>query len=110
MGNIVVAEDVLLGPARPHALDHRGVVEFVGDEHAIRQDLPKRRERRQVGEIAAAENQRRLLAVRAASSFSKATIGEWLPEMLRVPPAPAPKLSTASFIAARTAGCWPMFR
>lgn len=37
MGDVVVAEDVLSGARMTNALDHRGVVECVREDHAARQ-------------------------------------------------------------------------
>ena len=47
---------------------------------------------------------------RSASSASSSTSGWLVPEMLRVPPAPAPMRPAASCSAAITFGCWPMPR
>ena len=50
------------------------------------------------------------LPCRSASSRSSSTRGWLVPEMLRVPPAPAPSLAAVSCIAPTTRGCWPMPR
>ena len=63
MAEVVVAEDVLLAAAAPDALDHRGVVQLVGEDHEPRHQPLQRRQRRVVGDIARGEQQRRLLAV-----------------------------------------------
>jgi len=47
---------------------------------------------------------------RSASSRSRSTWKWLVPAMLRVPPAPAPTRPSASTIAPRTAGCWPIPR
>jgi len=47
---------------------------------------------------------------RSASSRSSNTCAWLVPEMLRVPPAPAPVRRISASIAASTAGCWPMPR
>jgi hypothetical protein len=47
----------------PHALDHRGMVQRVGEDDAARQQPPERRQRRDIGEIAGIEQERRALAM-----------------------------------------------
>ena len=63
MGDVVVAEDLLLGARAAHALDHRGMVEFVRDDQAVGQQPADGRDRRLVGDEAGGEDQRCLLAV-----------------------------------------------
>ncbi len=63
MIEVVVAEDQLLRAGAPHALDHRGVVQLVGEDDAVGQHLGDGRDRRLVGDEARGEDQRRLLAV-----------------------------------------------
>ena len=60
MARVVVAEYLLLRPAVADAGDHRGVVVGVRDDHAARQGLPQRPERRLVGDIARGEQERGL--------------------------------------------------
>ena len=50
------------------------------------------------------------LPCRSASSASSCTIGWWVPEMLRVPPAPAPWARAARTDASITSGWTPMPR
>ena len=50
------------------------------------------------------------LPCRSASSASSSTIGLWVPEMLRVPPAPAPWARTALTEASINLGWPPMPR
>ena len=63
MGDVVVAEDLLFRAGAAHALDHRGVVQLVRNDQAIRQQPGDGRDRRLVGDEAGGEHQRRLLAV-----------------------------------------------
>ena len=63
MVEVVVAEDVLRAAAVANALDHRGVVLGVGEDHQPRHQPRERRQRRFVGDVGAREQQRRLLAV-----------------------------------------------
>ncbi len=63
MRNVVVAEDLLFGARAAHALDHRGMVQFVRDDQAVRQQPRDRRDRRLVGDEAGGEDQRRFLVV-----------------------------------------------
>ena len=60
---IIVLPDALLGPGVADALDHRGMVAFVGEDDAARDVRSERAERGPVGDIAGGEQQRRLLAV-----------------------------------------------
>ena len=50
VGEVVVAEDVLLAAAVADARDHRGVVLLVGEDHEAGQQLLQRDERRVVGD------------------------------------------------------------
>ena len=50
------------------------------------------------------------LRCRSASERSSSTNGRVVPEMLRVPPAPAPSLAAVSCMAPMTFSCWPMPR
>ena len=63
MRHVVVAEDILDRAAMADALDHRGMVEFVGEDDQARQDLRQGRQRRVVGDKARGEQQRRFLAM-----------------------------------------------
>ena len=63
MRDIVVAEYLLLGPGAPHALDHRGVVELIGKNEAVRQQPRDGGDRRLVRDEAGGEDERRLLAM-----------------------------------------------
>ena len=63
MLDVVVAEDVLLAAAPPDALDHRGVVLLVGEDHEPRHQPLQGGKGRIVGDIGRGEEQRRLLAM-----------------------------------------------
>ena len=60
---IIVPPDDFGRPGVADALDHRGMVQLVGEDDAARQQAPQRRQRRDIGEIAGIEQQRRALAV-----------------------------------------------
>ncbi|MNN28597.1 hypothetical protein D3C81_1421750 [compost metagenome] len=62
---VVVAEDVARTAAVTDALDHRGVVQGVGEDDQARQDLLQGRQRRLIGHIARGEQQGRFLLVPA---------------------------------------------
>ena len=64
MIEIVMAEDLLRGAGTADALDHRGVIELVGEDHAIGQQPRDRADRRLVGDEARGEDQRRLFAMK----------------------------------------------
>ena len=63
MLDVVVAEDVLLAAAMADALDHRGVVLLVGEDHEARNEALQGGERRIVGDIGRGEEERCFLAV-----------------------------------------------
>ena len=63
MADVVVAEDLLLHARLAHALDHRGVVELIGEDHAVGEEARDGRDRSFVGDEAGGEDQRRFLAV-----------------------------------------------
>ena len=63
MRDIVVAEDLLFHPRLAHALDHRGMVELVREDEAVRHQPGDGRDRRLVRNEARGEDQRRFLAV-----------------------------------------------
>ena len=63
MVEVVVAEHALLAARVLDAGDHRGVVEFVGEDDAAGQQFAERRQRRLVRDVARGEQQRALLAV-----------------------------------------------
>ena len=63
VARVVVREDALLGAAVPDALDHRGVVERIGEDDAARHARRQRAERRPVRDVARGEQQRGFLAV-----------------------------------------------
>jgi len=63
MSQVVVAEDAPVAAAAADAADHRGMVQFVGEDDQAGQDLVQRRQRRLVGDVARGEQQRRFLAV-----------------------------------------------
>ena len=63
MLDVVMAEDVLLAAAPADALDHRGVILLVGEDHQPRHESLQGGEGRIVGDIGRGEEQRRLLAV-----------------------------------------------
>ena len=58
-----MAEDPLLAAGGPHAGDHRGVVELVGEDQAVGQEPGDGADRCLVGDIAGGEQQGRWLAV-----------------------------------------------
>ena len=60
---IVVAEDRALGPRGADAVDHRGVVALVGEDHAALEQAPERAQAGLVGDEARREHERRLLGV-----------------------------------------------
>ena len=60
--------------------------------------------------VAGVDSSAASLACRSASSRSSRTWWWLVPAMFRVPPAPAPQRSSATCMAASTAGCWPMPR
>ncbi len=63
MLDVVMAEDVLLAAAPANALDHRGMVLLVGEDHQPRHEPLQGGKRRIVGDIGRGEQQRGLLAV-----------------------------------------------
>ena len=63
MGDVVVAPDLLVAAGAPDALDHRIVVERVGEDEAIRQQAGDGRDAGEIGDPARGEDERRLLAV-----------------------------------------------
>ena len=63
MADVVVPPDPLLAAGAPDALDHRIVVERVGQDEAIGQEAGDGRDRRQIGDPAGGEDERRRLAV-----------------------------------------------
>ena len=63
MGEIVVAEDLLLAAGLAHALDHRIVVVGVRQDQDVRNELGERRDAGLVRDIAGGEDQRGFLAV-----------------------------------------------
>ena len=63
MGEVVVAEHLLLDAGLAHALDHRGMVQLVGQDQTVGQQLGDGRDRRLVGDEAGGEDQRGFLAV-----------------------------------------------
>ena len=63
MSEIVVAEHLALGLGAAHALDHRIVVELIGENEAIREDVADRRDRGEIRDPARGEDEPRLLAV-----------------------------------------------
>ena len=63
MVEVVVAEHALLAARILDARDHRGVVEFIREDHAAGEQLAQRRQRRFVGHVARGEEQSALLGV-----------------------------------------------
>ena len=63
MGDVVVTPDLLVAARAPDALDHRIVVERVGEDEAIRQQAGDGRDAGEIGDPARGEDERRLLAV-----------------------------------------------
>ncbi len=63
MIEIIVPEDALFAARIADARNHAGVVELVGKDHAARQQLGQRRQRRVVRDIAAGEQQRAFLGM-----------------------------------------------
>ncbi len=63
VGGVVMGESLFRGPAVPDTLDHRGVVQFVGEHDAARQPRRERAQRRPVRHVAGVEQQRGFGAV-----------------------------------------------
>ena len=63
VGGVVMRESLLCRPAVPDALDHRGVVQFIGQHDAARQPRRERAQRRPVRHVAGVEQQRGFGAV-----------------------------------------------
>ena len=63
MGDVVVPENLLLRAGPAHALDHRGVVQFVGQDQAVGQQPGDGRDRRLVGDKPGSEGKTGFLAV-----------------------------------------------
>ena len=63
MGDVVVAPDLLLAARPAHALDHRIVVERVGENEAVRQEARDRRDGGEIGDPARGEDERGGLAM-----------------------------------------------
>ena len=63
MAQIVVAEDFLFHAGLANALDHRIMIEGVGQDQAIGKELGDGRDARLIGDIARGEDERSLLAV-----------------------------------------------
>jgi hypothetical protein len=63
MLHIVVTEDVLHAAAMANALDHRGMVLLVGEDHKAWDQTLQRRKRGFVGDVGRGEEKRRFLAV-----------------------------------------------
>ena len=63
MGDVVVAPQFLFAARALHALDHRIVVQGVGEDQAIGQKARDRRNRREIGYPARGEGERRLFAM-----------------------------------------------
>jgi hypothetical protein len=63
MTEVVVAEDVLRTAAMADALDHRGMVLLVGEDHQTRDQARERRKRGVIGDIGTREQECRLLAM-----------------------------------------------
>jgi hypothetical protein len=63
MADVVVAEDLLLGAGAAYTLDHRGVIELVGQDQAVGQQPADGRDRRLVGDEAGGEDKCGLLPV-----------------------------------------------
>jgi hypothetical protein len=61
MVEIIVPENRLVGPANPHAGDHRGMVSLVRQDQAIRQQPADRAKCRLISDIAGREGERGLL-------------------------------------------------
>jgi len=68
---VVVLEHHLLGARVPDALDHRGMVQAVGQDHAVGHLAAQRGERGIVGDVAGAEDQSGLLAVQPGDGVLK---------------------------------------
>ena len=90
VGQVVVAPDALLPAAVADAGDHGGVVLLVREDDAARQQLLQRRQRGVVGDVGRGEQQRRFLAVQVGKLALELDVVVEVPEMLRVPPEPAP--------------------
>ena len=63
MGDVVMPPYALLAARAPDALDHRIVIQRVGQDEAIRQEARDGRNRREIGHPAGGEDERRRLAV-----------------------------------------------
>ena len=110
MAEIVMAENLPLRLGATDSLDHRIMVELIREDQAIGQKIADRGNRRQIGNPARSKDERRLLAVKASNSASSSTRRWWVPDILRVPPAPAPCRTAAAVIASITRGCRAMQR
>jgi len=100
MSQLVVDEH--LGAREPAAVHDRGVVELVGEDHDA--GTRKRRDDAEAGEIARAEQQRRLAAL---DSVRRSSSRRWIvivPDTSRDAPAPQPQRVAASAAATRSCG------
>ena len=69
MRDVIVTEDALFRPRMADTLDHRGMIELIGEDDAAGKKLGQCRERRLVRNVARGEEKRRLLAVQIGELF-----------------------------------------
>ena len=90
MIEIVMSPDLLFAPRAPRALDNGIMVQRVGKDKAIRQKRCNCRNAGEIGNPSGGEDERGLLAVEVGELSLQFDYRRCVPEMLRVPPAPAP--------------------
>src|SRR5690242_13044232 len=105
MARVVVAPNLLLHAGLSNTLDHRVVMERVGQNEAIGNQAGDRRESRPIRHVTRREASAASLSCRSASSRSRVTRGWLVPAMLRVPPAPVPMRRVVVTKAPTTLGC-----
>ena len=90
------------------ALDHRGVVDGVGEDHAAGQHGAQGLQGGLVGDVARGEDQRRLLAVQLGQlALERDVVGVGAGDVARAAGA-RPWAPIAACMASITTGCWPM--
>ena len=110
MIEVVVAEDRLVAAGLAHALDHRVVVERVGQDQAIRDQLGDGRDAGLVRDVARGEDERGLLAVEVGElGFEPHERMVGAGDVARAARARAEALAVSA-MARITSGCWPMPR
>ena len=93
-----------LGAREPAAVDDRGMVQRVGEDHVP--VVGERRDHAEVGQVARPEQHAGLMAFELRQFGLELLVRVRVPETRRDAPLPAPHCSAASAAAARTAG-WP---